>query len=207
MPFRLLQFRRFGIAAHATAVMCFLGSESYTRAGMTETRFTVVDSSSSSWVARGYSDYTVSPENGWTFNTSRNFDQGVNLDLQGPALPGTVVTDWFMDFAAPFSVPITPGFYPNFQRWPFQDFDRPGLAFGSSGRLDNMASGHFEVFEATYAPNGDVLSFSADFTHFGETIPANYAIVEVRYNATVPEPSMLTLALGVSTLMVRRRHR
>src|SRR5690606_19600437 len=111
---------------------------------------------------------------------------------------------WRMNFAAPFSAEITPGFYDDFQRWPFQDDDRPGLEFASTGRLDNMASGFFEVFEATYGPGGDVLSFSADFTHSAATNPANYAIVQIRYYA-IPVPAPALLALGGLPLLFRRR--
>src|SRR4051812_21037778 len=78
-------------------------------ASAAETRFTVVNSSASSWVARGYHDYTVSPLTGWTFTASRNFDNGVGLSMSGPALPGTSVTDWDLNFAAPGKALITPG--------------------------------------------------------------------------------------------------
>ncbi len=74
-----------------------------------------------------------------------------------------------------------------------------------------MAAGFFEVFEATYGPGGEVLSFSADFTHYGETNPNNYAIVQVRYNAAIPEPTSLTLialpAVGLAVVCVRRARR
>ena len=83
------------------SVSRLLSSSSDARAGAV-TRFTVVDSSPTSWVARGYSDYTVTPDIGWTFTAGRNFDNGVSIDLSGPALPGTTVTDWGLDFAAPF---------------------------------------------------------------------------------------------------------
>ena len=66
---------------------------------------------------------------------------------------------------------------------------RPGLEFGSTGRLDNQASGFFRILEVTYGGTGEVLTFAADFTHYGETNPNNFAVVELRYNATiVPEP-------------------
>jgi hypothetical protein len=68
-----------------------------------------------------------------------------------------------------------------------------------------MASGFFDVYEATYGPAGEVLSFAANFTHYGETNPANHAIVELRYNATVPEPSFLGAGAGAALLLVRRR--
>ncbi|TWU06894.1 PEP-CTERM motif protein [Symmachiella macrocystis] len=174
-----------------------LGLVSSADAGMV-TRFTVVDSSNTSWVARGYKDYMVTPSDGWTFTPSRNFDNGIGFEITGPALSGTSVDRWFLNFAAPFDALIAPGVYNDFQRFPFQDTDRPGLEFGSTGRLDNTASGFFEVLEVTYGTTGEVLTFAANFTHYGEQDLNNYAIVEVRYNATaaVPEPSTFAL-LGI----------
>lgn len=195
--------RRSGLAFVAAVALSLLF---VVDARAAETRFTIVDSSPTSWVARGYDNYTVTPADGWTFVPSRNFDNGVGLSMAGPALPGTAVTDWGLQFAAPFNALITPGHYPNFQRFPFQDPDRPGLSFSSTGRLDNMASGFFDVFEATYGPAGEVLAFAANFTHYGETNPNNYAIVEVRYNATVPEPACLgAAAVGAVSLLLRPR--
>jgi len=177
-----------------------------TESGATpETRLTIVTSSPSSWVARGYEDYTVSPAAGWTFTPSRNYDNGVSFYITGPPLSGTTVDYWFLDFAAPFEDELAPGSYPDFQRFPFQDADRPGLAFGGSGRLDNMASGFFEILDVTYGPGGEVLSFAADFTHFGETNPNNFAVVELRYNA-IPEPGAAFLVgLGLVHLAAARR--
>ena len=172
-----------------------------------ETRFTVVDSSSSSWVARGFSDYTVSPEDAWSFIVSRNFDNGISFEITGTPLSGTSVDRWFLDFSAPFDAVITPGTYNDFQRWPFQDTDRPGLAFGSTGRLDNRASGFFEVYEAAYDGSGNVLAFSADFTHYGEENVNNWAVVQLRYNSSaVPEPaSAAVIGLTGAMFFIRRR--
>lgn len=170
-----------------------------------ETYFRIVDSSPSSWVARGYSDYMVGPDDGWTVSVDRNFDNGVSLRFDGNPPQGTTVDYWDIDFAAPFDAEIAPGLYPNFQRFPFQDANRPGLSFFSTGRGDNRASGFYEVFEATYAPNGDVLTFSADFTHYGEENQNNWAMVQIRYNI-VPEPATgLLLLAGWSAIGLKRR--
>ena len=150
------------------------------------TRLTVVESSSTSWVARGLENYTVTPDLGWTFTPSRNFDDGIGFYITGPALPdASDIDSWNVEFAAPFNDELTPGVYSDFQRWPFQDSDRPGLSFSSTGRTDNVASGSFEVLEVTYGPDGEVLSFAADFTHYGEANAGNFAVVELRYNSTV----------------------
>lgn len=172
---------------------------------VTITSFTILESSSSSWVARGLSDYTVTEELGWSFNVFRNFDNGINFNIRGPALTGTSVDLWFIEFSAPFYNALVPGFYYDFQRWPFQDYDRPGLSFGSTGRLDNSASGFFEILDVAYDPSGDVISFAANFTHYGETLTDRYAIAELRYNYTsVPEPSSLILImLGLLMLGIK----
>jgi hypothetical protein len=50
-----------------------------------------------------------------------------------------------------------------------------------------------------------VLTFAADFTHYGETILANYAIVEVRYNTTLPGPGTPWWVGFAGLVAVRRR--
>ncbi|TWT29250.1 PEP-CTERM motif protein [Thalassoglobus neptunius] len=169
-----------------------------------ETRLTVVDSSPTSWVARGLQNYTVSPADGWTFTPSRNFDNGIGFVITGPPVAGTTIDRWFLNFSAPFDAELAVGPYDNFQRFPFQDAERPGLEFGSTGRADNLASGSFTIHEVKYGAGGEVLAFSADFIHYGEENPDNYAIVELRYNSelnTVPEPSSLAL-LGLGSLVL-----
>lgn len=89
------------------------------QAGAAETRFTIVDSSPTSWVGHGYKAYTVSPDVGWTFTVGKNVPQGVDFTLRGSPLPGTTVDQWNLHFAAPANTLITPGVYSGFARWPF----------------------------------------------------------------------------------------
>ena len=169
-----------------------------------ETRFTVIDSSPTSWVARGYHNYTVSPAINWNFQVN-NGGNALAFNLTGTPPGGTTVDNWFMTFGAPGNAVITPGVYANFQRWPFNDATHPGLSFGSTGRLDNAASGTFEVLEVTYGPGNQVLTFAANFTHYGEANTNNWAICELRYNSTVPAPGVCTIAAALAPLTLRRR--
>jgi hypothetical protein len=184
--------------------ICLLASSTLLAA--TETRFTIVDSSPTSWVARGYDNYTVSPAKGWSFSMSESSDHSITIYISGTPLPGTTVDYWRLVFAAPNDAMITPGFYADLQRYPFNDANHPGLSFASTGRLDNRAGGFFQVFEAN-SLGTPAQSFSANFTHYGETNTNNYAVVQIRYNATVvPEPSTILLAIiGFATLPTRRR--
>ena len=202
----------------ACALVSFCSTSSAYAATMTE--FNIIDSSPTTWTSHGLSDYTVSPELDWTFTASRNFDNGVRLRMTGEKLPETNVDYWDLDFAAPFEEELTPGVYNNFQRFPFQDNDRPGMGFGSTGRSDNLASGSFEVLEASYDDEGEVLSFAADFTHYGNENPDNFTIGEIRFNAssddatitdpinvTTPEPSSILgtiLAIGIGSLITNK---
>lgn len=204
------------ISVHtACALISLCSTSSAYSATMTE--FNIVDSSSTSWVARGYQDYTVSPELGWTFTPSENFDNGVSFNITGSELPGTTVDQWRLDFAAPFEEQLTPGVYNDFQRFPFQEDNLPGMGFSSTGRSDNKASGSFEVLEISYDDLGELLSFAADFTHYGTENPDNFAMGEIRFNSeadevTVTDPGGTTVpesdsifgiiaALGIGALV------
>jgi len=91
-----------------------------------------------------------------TFTPSRNYDNGVSIAVQ-------TSDSWELDFAAPNKTPLTPGAYENAQRFPFQMQGFPGLSVYGAGRGCNTLSGRFDVLQATYAPNGNVQNFSADF--------------------------------------------
>lgn len=144
-------------------------------------------SSPTSWVGHGET-VTVTPADGFDFNVSRNFDNGVsfwindfltNPDFQQQRW-------WFVDFSAPFDSLLTVGFYDHATRWPFQDPENPGLAFGGNGRGNNTLTGYFEVLEAVYADDGSVLRFAANFTQFDEGIEEWWNRGAVRFNSEIP---------------------
>lgn len=144
-------------------------------------------SSPASWVGQGET-ITVTPADGFAFNVSRNFDNGVsfwindfltNPDFQQQRW-------WFVDFSAPFDATLLVGFYDHATRWPFQEPENPGLDFGGNGRGNNALTGFFEVLEALYADDGSVLRFAADFTQFDEGIAAWWNRGSIRFNSDIP---------------------
>jgi VCBS repeat-containing protein len=101
--------------------------------------------------------YYFTPEDG-TFMVNRNFDNGVSVYFsQSPSVT------WSLDFAAPYNAALTPGFYDNATRWPFQEANEPGLDVSGEGRGSNELTGNFTVTQALYAADGSVLRFAATF--------------------------------------------
>jgi len=163
---------------------------SFFRAGETtaETAFAVV-SSPSSWVGQG-EDLLITPTTGtgFSFTATRSFDQGVHFSLNDFASnPDFWSTRWwFVDFAAPYAAPLTPGSYPSATRWPFQAVSSPGLSFSGNGRGNNALSGRFTVLEAQYSGAGDVMAFAADFVRFDENLRGWWNFGSLRYQSSFP---------------------
>jgi len=138
-----------------------------------------LNSQAGDYVGQG-ADRLITPADG-TFSTSRNFDNGVNVDFTGTT-PGD---SWSADFAAPVNAALVPGDYEGATRWPFQAASAPGLSVYSDGRGCQVLSGRFVVLEATYDANGKVQSFAADFEqHCENAVPALFG--SVRYQAGDP---------------------
>jgi hypothetical protein len=149
------------------------------------------------------------------FSIVRNFDQGVRVTFQSDSY-------WSFDFAAPTYDPatdtnpgneLTIGFYNNAQRYPFNSPTRPGLDFSGNGRGNNTLSGWFNVLDAAYEDNGDVLRFAVDFRQFDEsddmTGPSTYGSLRINSDIPinpVPIPStLLLLSSGLIWLVAKRR--
>src|SRR5437867_10215190 len=105
--------------------------------------------------------YSYTPQTG-TFTASRNFDNGVSVRYSGGG------HWWNLDFAAPFDATLTPGYYANATRWPFQASGVPGLNVSGDGRGSNTLTGSFTVTQALYAADGTVLRFAATFEQHSE---------------------------------------
>ena len=79
----------------------------------------------------------------------------------------------------------------------------PGLEVTAAGRSCYGLSGRFVVLEASFAPNGDVTSFAADFEqHCEGYYPA--LLGSFRYNSSVPSEPRLSVASGVDPRGRRR---
>src|SRR5262249_7447278 len=122
---------------------------------------------------------TLTPADG-QFTAGRNFDNGVSISFFSSANPGIF---WFTDFAAPFNAVLTPGFYANATRFPFQAANEPGLDVSGEGRGSNTLTGNFTVTQAVYGPAGEVVAFDATFEQHSEgSPPALFG--QIAFNAT-----------------------
>lgn len=190
--------------ARITAAVCLVAATCLSqRVESAETRFTIVESDPETWVARGLSDYTITPDNGWTFNISGG-TSNVFIRMQGSPLSGTPnIDDWYLNFAAPEGEVLEIGLYENATRFPSATL--PSLAFFGSGRANNTLLASFEVLELSLSPSGDVSSFSVDFTHYDEQRLDRRTLAEFRFNI-VPEPTTAAI-LAVASLGLLRRSR
>jgi hypothetical protein len=134
-------------------------------------------------------------ESDGNFQAWRNFDNGVSFSFSDPDV---ISSFWFLDFAAPGSVPITPGTYLNAQRFPFQDNDRPGLDVSGEHRGCNTLQGEFTVTEVVYGTGNNVERFAASFEQLceGGTAPLTG---ELGFNLT-PVPFEFEAATGLGLL-------
>jgi hypothetical protein len=128
------------------------------------------------YIGQGETRTLLAPPN--TLTVSRNFDNGVSFDLD----VATPLEFWNLEFAAPGNAEIAPGAYEAATRFPFQASTEPGLNLSGAGRGCNTLAGRFVVHEATYATDGTVLTFAADFEQRCEVIGPTL-IGSVRYNS------------------------
>lgn len=169
-------------------------------------------SSPESWVGHGET-VLVTPDQGFEFTATQNFDNGVSFAVNDFSTnPDYWATHWwYLDFAAPNMDPLTVGTYLGATRFPFQSLGEPGLNFSGNGRGNNTLTGQFSVLEANYALDGSILSFAADFKQYDEAFESWWNVGSIRYNSSipispVPEPSTLALLFaGVAVTFIVSR--
>jgi hypothetical protein len=115
------------------------------------------------------------------FTAQRNGYDGVSLAFHTP----TYTHWWYVDFAAADLAPLSPGFYPNAVRYPFQGPGQPGVSIVGDGRGCNTVVGSFQVLEVEYGSGSDITAFRATFEQHCEGGPASLR-GEIRFNASVP---------------------
>jgi|GEM_PF-634656 len=132
-------------------------SSAYSALAQQTSTLLFLNSQSGDYIGQGQ-QRTLDPT-GATFTPSRNNKNGVSFSVIAPGL----ATWWYLDLAAPNNAPLTAGVYEGATRYPFESISNPGLALYGDGRGCNTLTGRFVVFEATYANDGSVLTFAADF--------------------------------------------
>lgn len=69
-----------------------------------------------------------------------------------------------------------------------------------------MLTGYFNVLQAVYDTNGQVVSFAVDFLQYDEGGLSAWNMGSIRYNSAVPEPSSIVLLLcGLATVGLGRK--
>ncbi|APV50829.1 hypothetical protein BWI17_14715 [Betaproteobacteria bacterium GR16-43] len=97
--------------------------------------------------------------------------------------------EFHTDFKTPLGAPIAPGAYENAQRYPFQPGGTPGLSFYAFSFMPiscNTLTGRFVVHEATFAGDGTVQRFAADFEQRCDSFGSELHTGQVRFNSLVP---------------------
>jgi hypothetical protein len=154
-------------------------------------------SSPTSWIGQGRTMTLTSPTT--VFSAQRYSDNSVSLSAGGGG--GYVLT-----LVGPGQTSPTVGFYSNATRWPFEESGAAGLCFMSPGCCNNTLTGYFNVLQADFDLNKNVVSFAVDFMQYDECVRANWVSGSFRYNSdiAVPEPTTLLL-FGIAGLILRNK--
>lgn len=133
---------------------------------------------------------------------SRNFDNGITMRIL-PLDGGTSGDRWTLNFASPQNLELTVGTYERATRYPFQDFEDPGLSFSGNGRGCNTLTGSFDILVIEYDENNELVSLVASFEQFCGNSP--YPLRgEVVFNSVRPV-GVKTISLDTSRIQCRNR--
>lgn len=124
-------------------------------------------------------ELTLTPREG-RFVADYNFGQvTVQFDGRPPHAA------WHVAFAAPAGMELRPGDYDSKKQWPFQLPNDPGLRISGDGRSCGQGTGTFSVRESSYAIDGTVEKFAADFEQYCDDSLGGglYGSIRVKSNA------------------------
>jgi hypothetical protein len=148
-------------------------------------------SSPGDYIGQG-EEVVLTPEYPANFSISRNYHEGITVSVRTPSeIPYPQSHWWYLEFTAPYRVPLSVGNYEDAARHPFQEIDQPGLSMYGNGRGCNRLSGQFDVREVTYEADEETVSqFAADFVQICELfMPPLFGAI--RYNSDVPLPAFV----------------
>jgi hypothetical protein len=179
------------IAAFATSPSCasrsaFLGERWYQGTGF--------GSDGSAFLRRS--------ADGYEFQVSRNFDQGITVSIGEPNGPGYANNFEFVGTVGALMI----GHYAGVRDWPG---NAPGMRYSiSTGAVTNFV-GEFDVLEVEYGADGAVEKLAIDFLLSSPSIHIRqFDRGRLRINSAlpIPEPSCsLLLIVGVIVSHCRRR--
>ena len=134
-----------------------------------------------SFVGEGAENVYISPRN--HFVATRNANNGVQIHVD--TADGAW---WDLDVSMANDALPVPGRYTGATELPPQA-GTPGVLFSGNGRACHIDLGEFTIREASFAPNGDVLAFAADFLQRC-SLASEPIVGEIRYNSSVPFPAL-----------------
>ena len=142
---------------------------------------------------------TFSIANGYVLTPSQD-NGGVSFSWNNDASVGFQDSeDWNLELAAATGTIFGVGDYENAERAAFKSAGHPGLELYGDGRGSNTLTGDFQVLEAQFDNNGNVLKFAANFVQHSSGIPALRG--QVRYHSTVPLPTTVAVAATMPTVI------
>ena len=112
----------------AISTVLVIGTAQYATNAFGQTTYFKFTSTPGSWVGHGYLNYSISPASGWVFTGFGSANQGfVQLSADDPRPVRDIELLLGPAPEAPNGGPLVPGFYSGATRYPFNDFDEPGL--------------------------------------------------------------------------------
>ena len=129
-------------------------------------------------------------DNDQTFSASRNYDNGVSISTSGSLW-------WTINFAAAGNLELSPGYYDNAIRFPFQAITQNGLSASGEGRGCNTLTGRYYIHEVSFIAD-EVNVFAADFEQYCGNSTSKLT-GSVRINSTIPiSPLPISIAIPPS---------